>query len=351
MQLSSGAPRPLGRGGMLNSARERSPPRRRRAVVSARGGQPAFLERLGVDLEARHRAPTNARVGVAALAAVVASLGADAGLVALGTAVFPATRGFSHFRPLDYGSFTVLGVLAACLLWLALVRVADEPRRLYRRLAVAVSLVLLLPDAYLLLFSGEPPRAVGVLVAMHGAVALCTYHLVVRLAPVPARPAAPLSGPAAKPGAREAVFRRWWFVALGAATGVEMVAGFVALLAVPFGRPSGLVVQGRGAATYLLHAVLGLAVAAGAVACAAACRHTERKVRAGAFGGLAGVVLGGLGGALVVDRPARLIGVGLMLVGAVVAPTAYLLPLMTEPTPEPGADPAATFGQAGTERG
>lgn len=340
---------------MVNSLRDCFAPLRRRAGVNGVGDQPGVLARLGVDLEADHPRPARGKVVYATLAAIAVSLGAVVGLVALATTLFPATRGYSHFQPLDYGSFTVLGVVSACVSWPALVRVAAEPRRLYRRLAVGVSLVLLLPDAYLLL-TGQPFRVVGPLVLMHGAVALATYQIVVRLAPAPRRDVPSFVPAATAAGAVAPVApRRWWFIALGSATCVELAVGFVALLAVPFGRPSEVVVHGRGAVTYLLHGAFGFVLVLAAVALVVAARQAGRSLRAGAIGGLVGIVLGGLGGALVIDRPARLLGIGLMLVGAVLAPTAYFLPLMSEQSPATDAlvdavgDPG--LGQTGVEGG
>jgi hypothetical protein len=48
-------------------------------------------------------------------------------------------------------------------------------------MAVAVTLVLWLPDIYILAH-GQPPRAVAVLFVMHLAIAVVTYNCLVRLA-------------------------------------------------------------------------------------------------------------------------------------------------------------------------
>jgi hypothetical protein len=54
-------------------------------------------------------------------------------------------------------------------------------------MAILVTLVLWLPDIYIL-FRGQPAEAVAVLMVMHVAIAVITYNLLVRLAPVgPAR--------------------------------------------------------------------------------------------------------------------------------------------------------------------
>jgi hypothetical protein len=291
-----------------------------------------MLSRYDVDLVHLRPPPPTRRVVAATAAAVVVSLALAAALVALGERLFPSTRGFSHFRVLDYGSLTLLGVLAACAAWPIVVRVVRRARPLYRRLAVLVSVVLVLPDAYLLA-SGESARAVGVLLAMHLGIALCTYNLVVRIAPAP--DAAPGVGEVSAEETGEPVDPpRWWFVSLGTAACLELAVGLVALLAVPYGRPSEVIVHGKGAAVYLVHGALGVALGLGALALVPACRRATKALRAAALAGVIGVGVGALGGLLVADKPARIAGVGLMLVGSVVAATAYFMPLLSE-QPQP----------------
>jgi hypothetical protein len=68
--------------------------------------------------------------------------------------------------------------------------VSSAPRWLFFRLAILVTLVLWLPDLYIL-YRGEPPGAVAVLMLMHLAIALITYNLLVHMAPAgPVRRAA-----------------------------------------------------------------------------------------------------------------------------------------------------------------
>ena len=110
------------------------------------------------------------------------SLAADAVLVVIGTAVFPSTSGYVHFRFGDYAKLTVIGVLIACAAWPVVCRIAAEPTWLFSRLAVLVTLVLLLPDAWLL-HQHQSARAVAVLVLMHLAIALVTYFALVVVAP------------------------------------------------------------------------------------------------------------------------------------------------------------------------
>ena len=188
-----------------------------RQLVLYRG---AMLNRLAslarVDFAPQHRQPSAGRVLLATVASVAGSLAADAILVVIGKAVFPSTKGFAHFQFSDYAKLTVIGVVVACVAWPVVTRISSAPRWLFFRLAVLVTLVLLLPDLYIL-HMGEPAKGVAVLMVMHVTIALVTYNLLVHLAPArplaggspaaspPASepaPASPVSaGPAAEPGA------------------------------------------------------------------------------------------------------------------------------------------------------
>lgn len=144
-----------------------------------------------VDFAPRHRQPSGSRVIAALVISVAGSLAADALLVAIGTTVFPATKGFVHFQFSDYAKLTIIGVVVACLAWPVVTRISAEPRWLFFRMAIAVTVVLWLPDLYIL-YRGEPGRAVAVLAVMHLAIALVTYNCLVHIAKV--KPAA--RGPA-----------------------------------------------------------------------------------------------------------------------------------------------------------
>jgi hypothetical protein len=96
----------------------------------------------------------------------------------------------------------VIGVIIACVAWPVVTRVSSDPRWLFFRLAVLVTLVLWLPDAYLL-YQGQPGSAVAFLFLMHLAIALVTYNLLVHLAPVRRARSAAQS----PPGLIEAKFR------------------------------------------------------------------------------------------------------------------------------------------------
>ena len=136
-----------------------------------------------IDFRPSHRPPEWWRVAVATVLSVVLSLAADAALVAIGTRVFPATKGYVHFQFSDYAKLTVIGVLIACAAWPVVARISSAPRWLFFRLAILVTLVLLLPDVYIW-YQGQSGQAVLVLMAMHVAIALVTYNLLVHLAPV-----------------------------------------------------------------------------------------------------------------------------------------------------------------------
>jgi hypothetical protein len=175
-----------------------------------------------VDFAPAHRQPSASRVLAATIASVVGSLAADALLVVIGQAAFPSTRGYGHFQFSDYAKLTIIGVVIACIAWPVVTRISSAPRWLFWRMAVAVTLVLWLPDIYILV-QGQLAQAVAVLFVMHLAIAVVTYYCLVCIAatgpsttdPVPADDtdqhfAPPLSAaPAARaapPGRRQ----RFW---------------------------------------------------------------------------------------------------------------------------------------------
>lgn len=148
-----------------------------------------FLDRAlalcRVDFAPAHRQPSAARVVAATIVSIAGSLAVDAALVAIGTAVFPSTRGYVHFQFHDYARLTVIGVVIACLAWPVVTRISSQPRWLFFRLAILVTLALWLPDLYILV-RGQSAEAVAVLMIMHLAIALITYNCLVHLAKVSA---------------------------------------------------------------------------------------------------------------------------------------------------------------------
>ncbi len=136
-----------------------------------------------LDFSPSHRTPQWWRVALATVLAIALSLAADAALVAIGTRLFPAAKGYVHFEFSDYAKLTVIGVVIACAAWPIVTRISAAPRWLFFRLAIIVTLILYLPDLYIW-HQGQPGHAVAVLVTMHLAIALITYNLLVHLAPV-----------------------------------------------------------------------------------------------------------------------------------------------------------------------
>jgi hypothetical protein len=141
---------------------------------------------IHLDFAPDHEHPSAGRVLLATVVAIAGSLLADALLVVIAQAVFPATRGYAHFQFDDYAKLTVIGVLIACAAWPVTTRITSRPRWMFVRMAAGVTLVLWLPDVYLLV-KGQPAKAVAFLFMMHLAIALVTYNALVYLAPVRAR--------------------------------------------------------------------------------------------------------------------------------------------------------------------
>jgi hypothetical protein len=68
--------------------------------------------------------PSTIRLVLATAVSIGLSLGADAALVAIGTRVFPSTRGYGHFQFQDYAKLTVIGIVIAAAAWPAVTRVS-----------------------------------------------------------------------------------------------------------------------------------------------------------------------------------------------------------------------------------
>jgi hypothetical protein len=141
------------------------------------------LEMVRIDFAPTQRQPSTLRLLLATVVSLIGSVAADAALVAIGEAAFPSTKGYTHFQFSDYSKLTIIGVIIACLAWPIVTRVSSAPKWLFFRLAILVTVVLLLPDFYLLK-QGQPAKAVAVLMCMHLAIAIVTYNALVRLAPV-----------------------------------------------------------------------------------------------------------------------------------------------------------------------
>ncbi len=142
-----------------------------------------YVAKATINLAPTHRQPSFPRVVVATVVSIAGSLGADVVLVAIGTSLFPGTKGYVHFQFHDYARLTVVGVIIACAAWPVVTRVSAAPRWVFLRLAVLVTLVLFLPDFWILA-KGQPPKAVAVLMVMHLAIAVVTYNVLVHVAPI-----------------------------------------------------------------------------------------------------------------------------------------------------------------------
>ncbi len=141
----------------------------------------ALLRGLHIDFAPR-RSPSLSTLLLATVVALGGSLLADYLLVRLGIAVFPSTKGFVHFRFSDYAKLTIIGVLIACVAWPVVTKISSSPRWLFFRAAIAVTIVLLAPDAWIW-HHGASGKAVFVLVWLHLAIAIVTYNALVHLAP------------------------------------------------------------------------------------------------------------------------------------------------------------------------
>jgi hypothetical protein len=139
------------------------------------------LRLFHVDFAPAHRQPSAVSVIAATVASIVGSLLADAILVVITQRIFPTTKGYVHFQFSDYAKLTVIGVIIACAAWPIVTRISSRPRWLFVRMAVLVTLVLWLPDVYILV-KGQPVRAVAFLFLMHLAIAVVTYNCLVHIA-------------------------------------------------------------------------------------------------------------------------------------------------------------------------
>lgn len=117
-----------------------------------------------------------------------------------------------------------------------------------------------------------------------------------------------------------------WGALLAIVAGIELVLGIVALVVIPFSRPSGWL-PAHGAAVYGVHASFGLALGLGAAAFCWRARRGGRISRLAGWWGLASVAVAGAGGLLTEAQSfARFLGISVMLVGSLLAVAAYLIP-------------------------
>lgn len=139
---------------------------------------------------------------------------------------------------------------------------------------------------------------------------------------------------------------RRWGALLAIVAGIELALGIVALVVIPFSRPSGWL-PAHGAAVYGIHASFGLALGLGAAAFCWRARHGGRISRLSGWWGLASVAVAGGGGLLTEAQSFdRFLGISVMLVGSLLAVAAYLIPAAaaarTRALEADGAEPAGT---------
>ncbi len=118
------------------------------------------LDLVRLDFAPHHQQPSNGRVALATVVSIIGSLFADALLVVLAQALWPSTKGYAHFQFADYSKLTIIGVIIACAAWPVTTRITSQPRWMFFRMAVLVTLVLWLPDVYILI-QGQSAKAVG----------------------------------------------------------------------------------------------------------------------------------------------------------------------------------------------
>ena len=79
---------------------------------------------------------------------------------------------------------------------------------------------------------------------------------------------------------------------------------------------------------HVAHALVGAALAVGGLLVLVRTARAHRLARIGAWVGAVGLAVGLAGGVLATYHPARLAGMGFMLVGAMVAGFGYLMPVV-----------------------
>ena len=116
-------------------------------------------------------------------------------------------------------------------------------------------------------------------------------------------------------------------IGLAAGVGVEFLLGVTTLFLVRPGRPSG-VLPAQWPVVYLVHAILGLPLALGAVVLLGRVRNAPRISRLSGWVGIVGVGVAGIGGLLTVPHNLRLVGMVIMFLGTVIALFAFLFPTL-----------------------
>ena len=293
--------------------------------------------------------PSSIRWVGATVASVVVSLVLNALAVHVATTQFPSTRHFVHFEAADYGTLTVVGVLVAAGAWAVIVRVSSAARWLFFRIVVVAMLALWIPDVILFAL-GEAAKGVATLMVMHLLVAVVTYNLLVRVARARRAPGAVAPDHRPSNASRrlpDQLVRRVWST-MALVVVLELALGVGVIVSVPFRRPAAII-PARGTWIYAMHGAVGIALGIGALSVWLLSALAGRMGRIGAVLGVAGVGIGLVGGVLATFQSTRLPGMGVMLVGVVVAAVGYLAPsLEAMGRAEAARAEAARAARAGT---
>ncbi|MDA8315723.1 MAG: hypothetical protein M0010_11200 [Actinomycetota bacterium] len=262
----------------------------------------------------------------ATVASVVVSLVLNVLAVHVATTQFPSTRHFVHFEGADYGTLTVVGVLVAAGAWAVIVRLSSAARWLFFRIVVVAMLVLWIPDVVLFAL-GEAAKGVATLMVMHLLVAVVTYNLLVRVAHARGSSGAVVADDRPSNASQrlpDQLVRRVWST-MALVVVLELALGVGVIVSVPFRRPAAII-PARGTWIYAMHGAVGIALGIGALSVYLLSALAGRMGRIGAVLGVVGVGVGLVGGVLATFQSTRLPGMGVMLVGVVVAAVGYLAP-------------------------
>lgn len=149
-----------------------------------------LLRLTRIDFRPTRRPPSALLTLLSVIVGVVLSVLINMLIVRVAVTLDPSLAGFPHFQLADYGRLTIIGALIACIGWPILVRVSSAPLLVYVVLAVLGTLVLWLPDLYVLAVLHEPAHAVLGLAVMHVAVPVVSCGsmvLIARSAPMRVR--------------------------------------------------------------------------------------------------------------------------------------------------------------------
>lgn len=148
----------------------------------------SLLRLTRLDFNPSRRPPSILLSVIGLVVGVVLSLLANVLIAHVAIALDPSLSSYPHFQISDYGRLTVVGALIACVGWPILTRVSSAPLLLYVVIAILGTLVLFLPDLYILVALQEPVHAVLGLVVMHIAVPLCSCTSMVLIGRAPRSP-------------------------------------------------------------------------------------------------------------------------------------------------------------------